>query len=55
MARNWTIPTLARNFEQFVSKSAIPETATVAEVRQAFKDAVWNDAVKEQPAPKKSK
>lgn len=54
--RQWTIPTLAARFEDFINERGLSNTSTVEEVRQEFKDAVWEQAIaKPAPPVKKTK
>ena len=53
MARSWSIPTLAKRVEQFVSDRGLIDTSTIADLRAEFKEAVWDAAItSDDPAPK---
>ena len=45
MARSWTVPTLASRVEQFCKERALDDASTIADLRQQFKDAVWEAAI----------
>lgn len=53
MARAWSIPTLAKRVEQFVSDRGLLDTHTIADLRDEFKDAVWDAAIADEDPPAK--